>query len=138
MILATNLTWLSRRIVGLSPNNLLALDDNGKLPSVDGSQFTNMPIPGVGQTWKAVSRTIGTVYQNPTNKEIKVYVRGYHGAQTGVAYVGTTNTPDVEVFNCSVGASTTGTQMYVSGIISVPPGNYYKTTGGLSIISECS
>lgn len=37
MTLAANLAALARRVIGLSANNLVALDAGGKLPAVDGS-----------------------------------------------------------------------------------------------------
>lgn len=45
MTLAANLAALARRVVGISANNLVALDGAAKLPAVDGSQL--MSVTGV-------------------------------------------------------------------------------------------
>jgi len=47
MTLAANLAALARRVVGLSANNLVALDANGKLPAVDGSLLKGIQAVGL-------------------------------------------------------------------------------------------
>lgn len=42
MTLAANLAALARRVVGISANNLVALDGSAKLPAVDGSQLMGL------------------------------------------------------------------------------------------------
>lgn len=42
MTLAANLAAIARRVVGLSANNLVALDVNGKLPAVPGDRLTGI------------------------------------------------------------------------------------------------
>lgn len=54
MTLAANLAALARRLVGTAANNLVALDANGKLPAVDGSQIT-----GIGRRYSATQALTG-------------------------------------------------------------------------------
>ena len=47
MTLAANLAALARRVVGISANNLVALDGSAKLPAVDGSLLTGLALGGI-------------------------------------------------------------------------------------------
>lgn len=117
-------TGMPPLIAGTGAGNLLALDASGKIPAVDGSQLTNLSIPGVGQTLSDVtaSRAIGTVYQNTTNKMIFVLASTVAtGGGSGVAWnLGPTATPG------SVGGTvmTNGWGLY--SVLPVPPGWYYQ------------
>ena len=87
---------------------------------------------GVGQTWQAVTRTAGTVYQNTTGRPIMVAVSG--GGNYTQAFVGEANPPTLRIaYNNSAGSGQYE-QYHVSFV--VPAGHYYKLGGGLSEIRE--
>lgn len=116
--------------------DVVILDADGKLPALDGSKLTSLAAFGVAQTWQAVSRAAGTVYQNTTSKPIGVAVQAYHNGGGGSTLVGAANPPTVTALNFAAQATTTGSQFYQSGILVVPSGHYYQTTGAATVIAE--
>lgn len=103
---------------------MIALDADGRLPAYDGSKLTNLPIPGVGQTLTNVgaSRSIGTWYQNTTNKVIFIYAQttSYGGGNGIVWYLGPTTSNFLSVGT----VMTNGWGVY--SFIAVPPGHFYQ------------
>ena len=79
-----NLGSAAIKNAGTLANNVLLLADNNKLPVLDGSNLTNLPVIGgggtgsigVGQTWVSVlgSRNLGTSYYNASAQPIMVSV----------------------------------------------------------------
>lgn len=89
----------------------------------DGSANIDLPLFGVGQTWKdlTASRVLGTTYTNTTGKPIVVCVRGYLPA--GGGQTGKINGETVQSFSgYSSGLTSTVTLI-------VPPGGTYSVSG---------
>lgn len=71
---STNLAALARRVVGLSANNLVALDGSGKLPALDGSQLRGLG----GSMPKAIQKISASGIYTPTpgTKFVLIIARG--------------------------------------------------------------
>lgn len=129
MTLAVNLVALASRVVGVLANNLVALDADGKLPALDGSQLSNLPMPhvgfGVGATPKVPSRATNTWYQNTSADYISVNVTIGAGSGSYYAYVGVSTATYTQVALCGMSASTSIPMHFI-----VPSGYYYYVSGG--------
>lgn len=130
MTFATNLVTLGRRVVGVLANNLVALDANAKLPAVDGSQLTNLPSLGAGQTLHDVttSRVSGTQYQNTTGKDLLVIIYAVAVSNSGITiYADSTPVNTTTRVATTISTGNSGTAFAI-----VKPGEYYSLAGSLT------
>jgi hypothetical protein len=82
---------------------------------------------GYNQTWQTVTRTSGVSYQNLTGKPIQVAIGANNTAVT--FQVSTDNSSWVTL-------GTTGTNVPSIFFAIIPPGHYYRATGGVSTTAE--
>lgn len=117
------------KTAGTLSNNVLLLSENNKLPVLDGSNLTNLPVTGLGyfQPWQNVtgSRVLGTTYYNTSGKPIQVILQmktGGVGAGYWVAIIGGVSVPG--------GGISSSSGDYSGGIHSfiVPIGASYSAT----------
>jgi hypothetical protein len=82
---------------------------------------------GYNQTWQTVTRTSGVSYQNLTGKPIQVAIGANN---TSVNFEVSTNG------STWVSLGTTGTNVPSIFFAIIPPGHYYRATGGVSTAVE--
>jgi hypothetical protein len=82
---------------------------------------------GWGQTWQTVTRTSGVSYQNLTGKPIQVAIGANN---TAVNFEVSTNG------STWVSLGTTGTNVPSIFFAIIPPGHYYRATGGVATTAE--
>jgi hypothetical protein len=82
---------------------------------------------GQGQTWQTVTRTSGVSYQNLTGKPIQVAIGANN---TAVNFEVSTNG------STWVSLGTTGTNVPSIFFAIIPPGHYYRATGGIATATE--
>jgi hypothetical protein len=127
-------------VAGNAYREIPLLGADGKLPALDGSNLTNLPIPelvgvGINQTWQAVTRAVGTSYQNVTGKPIVVTARisatnaGYYSVRVEVSDDNATWQVAAAEYYGGPGAT------YASAATAIiPNGAYYRImTAGSSI-----
>lgn len=103
----------------------LATDRNINGVAFDGTKDIEIPMFGVGQSTKPVTRIVNTEYTNPTNKTIVAYFTikvGTYGTSTGYC-----DSEEVGRIYCDVGS---GGSVVGQIAISVPPNSKYKIIGG--------
>ncbi|MFV1627939.1 hypothetical protein [Phaeobacter sp. JH203A] len=85
---------------------------------------------GVGQTWQNLtgSRTANTSYQNATGRPIQWMV---HGSTSGLAQVSTNGSTWVTIATLGAPGS-----FETAAAATIPPGHFYRTTGGFTNWSE--
>lgn len=82
------------------------------------------PAVGVGQSWSAPTRSVGTVYQNTTGRPIMVHFAPNTNTQFEVSSNGTTW---IQIFSVGVDPAESGTSVII------PNGHYYRVPSGGSI-----
>jgi len=88
---------------------------------------------GVDQTWKDVTRTNGTDYQNTTGRPIMVSCT--YSGRLGRSYVGVSTASYVQIGGATDSPANDGNARNVHSFI-VPAGHYYKMTGGIHNVAE--
>lgn len=87
---------------------------------------------GDGQTWQAVTRTPGAVYQNTTGRPIMVAINGTGGFTS--LMVGESSPPTLRIAYNSAGGVGQNEQYHISAVI--PNGTYYSLSGGYGDVRE--
>ncbi len=107
--------------VGTSANNVVQLDGTAKLPAVDGSQLTNIPVPASsGRLLRAPQiLTSGTSYTTPAGCNT-LYVEAVGGGGAGGSG---SSGPDVFDAGCGAGGGAGG---YAAKYFSVSPSTAYS------------
>lgn len=90
-------------------------------PERTATAVTHMTV-GRGQTWQVPTRAVGTTYQNTTAAPIMV-VLAFGTNESGAVYVGAATTSLVKIYE-------SGDWDRVPLSFIVPPGHYYRATGG--------
>jgi hypothetical protein len=83
MTLAANLAALARRVVGISANNLVALDGSAKLPAVDGSLLTGLALGGIKGVRLITASGSVTPSAGVTKWLYFIVDGGYNGGESG-------------------------------------------------------
>lgn len=117
---------------GTAAGNVVKLDGSSRLPAVDASLLTNLPVStpiGEGQTWQDVfsNRTSGTTYQNTTGRPIMVSI--FATGNIPSVEVSSNGTDWITIQNSSSNAIATCT-------IIVPNTWRYRSTGTLTRWTE--